>query len=101
MSSNSDPVTEVRLATFSEGTADPNAPGFDPSLWPLATNGHRVYPTTPNTVVRGGDDDLAFECADCGEHIIPPSPEKRSISDRQWAANRFETVSCGGGYEGE
>lgn len=94
MSSNADTDADARLAAFSNGAADPDAPGFDPSLWPLSVNGHRVYPTAPETIVRGGDDELAFECVECGEHIIPPSPEKRSVSDRQWASNRFETIVC-------
>lgn len=94
MSSNHDTGAGSRLTAFSEGAAHPDAPGFDPSVWPLEVNGHRVYPTAPNTVVRGGDDGLAFECAECGEHLIPPAPEKRSVSDRQWAANRFKTVAC-------
>ena len=90
MSSNSE-----RLLDY-EGAAKPSSPGWDADNWPVEVNGHRVYPTEPDHVKRGGDPDIAFECAECGRHVIPPAPHQRSIPDRDWAENRFDTIECGG-----
>lgn len=63
------------------------------SQWPVEVNGHTVVRVTPETPASGsGDDDLAFECEDCGERIR--IPEDRAVPDHEYAANRFSTLAC-------
>jgi hypothetical protein len=62
------------------------------NTFPLSVNGHTVEAVEPAVNIAGADDDVAFECTDCGEQFYPKAD--RVVDDQTYVENRFGQVPC-------
>jgi hypothetical protein len=60
--------------------------------FPVSVNGHTVRATEPEVHVAGADEDVVFECEDCGEKFHPKAD--RAVSDVTYVENRFSMTPC-------